>query len=86
MKELIRKTVLEYLALRPTGAFEVPQITRMINMRGMLDEHLSEESTQEALTFLVGLEHASMVHGEYGSSRHYQVTSKGVLAHERGLL
>ncbi|MDF3129246.1 hypothetical protein P0Y35_08570 [Kiritimatiellaeota bacterium B1221] len=84
MNEEIRKTVLEYLALRPTGAFELSQITRMINMRGMLDIELEEKQVDEALVFLLGMDFVSVQHGGLGSSKHWQVTSPGILYHERG--
>jgi len=82
--ELIRRTVLEYLALRPTAAYEVPQITRMINMHGMLDMKLQEHHTSEALAFLLGMDYVSVQHGGLGSSKNWQVTSPGILYHERG--
>lgn len=83
-KELIRSTVLEYLAQRPTAAYEAKQIARMINMRGMLDSDVLTDDVEEALTFLEGLGYVSSVFGGLGSSKHFRVTSAGTLFHERG--
>jgi DNA-binding PadR family transcriptional regulator len=84
MKELIRQTVLEYLAQRAAAAYQAEQIARMINLRKLFDEQLSEASVEEALAFLVSAGFASMTHGQMGASKHYQVTAAGTLAYERG--
>jgi hypothetical protein len=84
MKELIRQTVLEYLAQRAAAAFQAEQIARMINLRKLFDEQLSEADVEEALAFLVSLGYVSKTYSPMGSSKHYQVTATGTLAHERG--
>lgn len=85
MKELIRQTVLEYLAQRAAAAYQAEQIARMINLRNLFDEQLSVDDVQEALAFLVSAGYATMTHGTMGSSKHYQVTADGTLAYERGV-
>ena len=82
--ELNRQVVLEYLALRPTGAFSSDTITRMINTRGMVDEELTVKEVESALAFLLGLDYVSVQHGGLGSSKHWQATSAGILFYERG--
>ena len=83
-KELIRNTVLEYLSLRPTGAFDIYQITRMINMRGMLDLTLKDQDVEEALTFLEGMAFVKVIRGGLGASKNFMVTTQGILFYERG--
>jgi Fe2+ or Zn2+ uptake regulation protein len=84
MNELIRQTVLEYLAQRATAAFQAEQIARMVNLRRLFDEPLSPEQVEEALTFLVSLGYVSKTFSPMGASKHYQVTATGTLAYERG--
>jgi hypothetical protein len=83
MTELLRLSVREYLALRATAAFTLDTITRMINLRGLLDEKASREDVQAALVFLEGLEQVKSFYDDLGSTKNWQITSKGVLAHER---
>lgn len=84
MNELIRKTVLEYLVLRPAAAYTSAQIARMVNLQRMLDETMDAAAADAALVYLEGLGFVRSYYGEMGGQKNWQATTRGVQYYERG--
>lgn len=84
MKEHIRATALEYLALRPAAAQTPAQITRMVNLQRLLDQKIEVQDTLDALLYLEGLNYVRSFHGELGGEKNWQVTTAGIQYYERG--
>jgi hypothetical protein len=80
-KEECRHAVLAFLVDRPVVSHSVAAIRRGINREG---GDFTEPETREGVELLVGLALAKDVPDPLGSTRYYQATSAGVLAHERG--
>lgn len=81
--EEVRYEVRAHLYTRPQASEQVPQIRRHLARRGI---DLSDDAVSAALVFLEGLEPAqvSRRHNPMGGSLPFwQITSAGVLAHER---
>jgi len=89
--EQVRAAVLEFLAARQTLCYDDESLHRQLNKSRLLDFEATPDDVKGALVFLEGktLEGVALVahltHG-LGSTRFYQATSAGVLAHERGTL
>lgn len=81
-KEDLRKVVLEAIALRHPTALTISGIRRRVEAE--LDFKITDEDVEAALQFLKGLGLATVQFADLGSSQHWQATSKGVLANERG--
>jgi hypothetical protein len=81
-KEDLRKVILEVIALRHPTALTVQGIRRRAEPE--LDFKITDEDVTAALQFLKGLGLATVQYADLGSSQHWQCTSKGVLANERG--
>jgi hypothetical protein len=82
-KEALRHATLAFLAERAACAFPNSTITARIRAARLLDEMPDESDTAEALQFLAGLHLVSITPDALGSTKFYQATSAGVLAHER---
>jgi hypothetical protein len=80
-KEECRHAVLAFLAERPAVSHSIGAIRRGVNREG---GDFSEQECREAAEFLVGLGSASVVPDPLGSTRYYQISAQGTLAHERG--
>jgi hypothetical protein len=85
-REILRTAVLEYLAARPANAFDAEMIRRGIHRTSLIDFEANAEETSEALAFLRGGDFIRTTPHMLGATLSYQVTSAGVLAHERGTL
>lgn len=81
-KEEIRHVVLEALALRHPIALTVNAIWRRV--KAQLDFEITEADVEAALEFLRGMGLMQSKTDDMGSTKHWQATSQGVLAHERG--
>lgn len=80
-RELCRHEVRRYLAERSTLAFAARTIRQRLNANRQAD--WAEDEIEKALKFLEGLEQVEGVRDGLGSTRHYEITSDGVLAYER---
>lgn len=75
-----RRAVRDYLALRSTIAQSLPTIHRRLSV----EWDFSQGEIASALNFLTGTGEVSWSFDRYGSTKHWQITHQGVLAHERG--
>lgn len=82
-KQNLREALIEYLAKRSTAKFSISNITRNLARERMVDFVFSEADIAEALAVLNGLGFVRETMPKLGSVREYQVTSDGVLFHER---
>lgn len=81
-RETCRAAVREFLAYRPAVAHHPNDICRRLN-EGHQNDFAPVEVT-DALVFLVDLNHAQERRTPLGATKYYQITSAGILAHERG--
>ena len=77
-----RQAVLEFLAARLAVAHHPQTILRRLNAGHVNDFTIAE--VEAALAFRVSAQQAVIVYPEGGSTKYYQATAAGVLAHERG--
>lgn len=82
--ERIRRAVLEVLAARHPAAFPIEGIGRRVREDDLLDKRPTAEELESAVAFLQGLELVTSATDDFGSTKYYSATSKGVLAFERG--
>ncbi len=80
-KEECRHATLAFLADRPVVSHSVIAIRRGVNREG---GDFAEQEIREGVELLVGLALAKDVPDPLGSTRYYQASAAGVLAHERG--
>jgi hypothetical protein len=85
-REAIRTGVLKFLADRPALAFEARHIMERLNKSNELDFTAEPDDISDAIVFLRGSEFIKHAHHGLGATLYYQVTSAGVLAHERGTI
>lgn len=77
--EEVRYAVRQYLAERPS----IAQMTSTIRQRLAMENDFTYAEVQAALEFLVSLEQVKLTVSKLGSSKYYQITAAGTLAHER---
>lgn len=79
---IIRETVRDYLADRPSTAHPVTAIHRVVAR----EAQCSEQDILDALSFLLSLSpaQATTITEPLGSRKYYQITAAGTLARERG--
>jgi hypothetical protein len=77
-----RQDVLGFLAARQALAHHPQTICRGLNAGHRHDYAVAE--VLAALSFRLSAGHVQVVHPEGGSTKYYQATAAGVLAHERG--
>ncbi len=77
-----RQKVLGFLSDRQALAHHPQTVCRRLNAGHVHDFTIDE--VEAALAFRVSAGHALVVYPEGGSTKYYQATSAGVLAHERG--
>ena len=80
--EEARREVLGFLAVRNLLAHSLPAVRRGVNRAGF---DFNEEEIASALGVLIGLGLAIDRVDPLGSSKYYQATASGVIAHERNL-
>ena len=80
-KEECRKEVRNWLAQRQALAFTNDTVRRRLNAEG---NDFTQGEVNDALVFLVGRKHVGVTPDGDGATPHYQATSEGVLAAERG--
>lgn len=83
--QILRHAVRRYLAERSVTALMPAAICRMMQARQYVDFPITVEDVQAACTFLCRLApaQATEIPDSLGGSRAYQITSEGVLSHER---
>lgn len=79
-REEIRLAVRTYLVDRPAVAPTAAAIHRGIQR----DTGATLPEVEAACIFLVGLQQVAVLRMPLGASRGYQITSAGIIAHERG--
>jgi chorismate mutase len=79
-REDCRREVLRFLAERAALAHDAGAIRRRINQLGY---ELGDEDVRAALLFLRGLDLVAERFDPLGASKYWQVTSAGILHHER---
>jgi hypothetical protein len=77
--EEVRYAVRQYLAERPS----IAQMVSTIRQRLAMENDFTYAEVQAALDFLVSLEQVKLTVSKLGSSKYYQITAAGTLAHER---
>lgn len=85
-RESLRTELLAYLADRPANAFDPETLLQRLIKTNVLEFTPTIEDLAGALAFLRGAELVSVTPHGLGATNFYQVTSTGVLAHERGTL
>jgi hypothetical protein len=85
-REDLRTVLLQYLKERAANAFPADVLLQRINKTGLIDFEANAEELSEALAFLRGSNFIALTPHAHGATPFYQVTSAGVLAHERGTL
>lgn len=78
-REDCRHEVLRYLAERPSLAFRASTIAQKLHR----ENHFTIDEINDALVFLVDSKHAKVDTDSMGSTEFFQITSAGMLAHER---
>lgn len=84
--EQVRAAVLEYLATRPSLSYDLPLLLRQVNKSRALDYEVTADDLTGAVAFL---EDKGLIKHSFsllGSTRFFQATAAGCLAHERGTL
>lgn len=81
-KEDLRHVVLEIIALRHPTALSVSAIRR--RAENEVDFKITDEDVETTLEFLRGLSLTKFETDGLGTTKHWQATSAGVLANERG--
>jgi hypothetical protein len=83
-REDCRRHVLRFLAERPAGAHHAKTVRQKLNAGHEADYELEE--IVSALAFLTSTEPARVkeIPAPMGSTKYFQATAAGVLAHERG--
>ncbi len=84
--QLVRQAALEFLAKRPTLAFDAETLVERLQRSPTLDFRPEAEEVVAAVTFLEGLKFVEHKRAQLGRTLYYQATSAGVLAFERGTL
>lgn len=82
-KQTLREAVVEYLANRSTMKFSVAALTRGVSKARLVDFPFSEADIAEVLAVLSGFGFVKEIMPKLGSIREYQITSDGVVFHER---
>lgn len=82
-KQSLRETVVEYLAKRPTAKFTISAMCRNLTRAQMVDFPFSEADVAEVLALLEGFGYTQKLRPPLGSIPEHQITSQGVLFHER---
>jgi hypothetical protein len=82
-REILRKTVLKFLAERFRLAFDTAQLVALIKRRGMADFDFDLEDIQKALAVVEGLGLIEKVTEELGATEYFKITSKGIIENER---
>lgn len=82
--ESLRLAAREVLASRPGVALPLPGIRRRIEQATLVDHKFTEEELRAALAVLIGLKQIEVTYDQLGSTEHFQATSEGILAFERG--
>ena len=85
-REHLRNACMSILAQRPRQAFDamaIERYLRRLDFMELSDAHFDIDDVQDALDFLVGLEHVRIVQERYGSTPYYKATAAGILARER---
>jgi hypothetical protein len=85
-RESLRTELLAYLANRPASSFEPEVLLQRLIKTQVLEFTPVMEDLAGALAFLRGSEFITLTPHAHGATPFYQVTSTGVLAHERGTL
>ncbi len=84
--ETVRIALLAFLSPRQSLSFDLPTLLFRLNRSGQIDFKLQPDDLTKAVAFLEGKEYIKHTVSALGSTRFYQATSAGVLAHERGTL
>lgn len=79
-REDCRREVLNYLAERSAVALPRDTIQRGLKSKG----NFEDAEILHACSFLVGLNLLKEETAKLGSTKYYQITSEGILHHERG--
>lgn len=79
-KQELRELARAHLAERPRLALAPEDVHRALSRK----MHCTIPEVADALALLVSLEQAKQVTASLGSTRYYQITAAGILAHERG--
>ena len=82
-REILRQTVVGYLATRQQLEFEASAIRRSIVSRQKIDFAAADEDVIQALEFLQGLGFVEHHTSEIGATVYWKATSNGVLESER---
>lgn len=82
--ESLRLAAREVLASRPGVALDLRGIRRRIEQEQHVDFRFTEDELRAALAVLEGLKWIAITHGALGATEHFQATSEGILAFERG--
>ena len=84
--EQVREVVLEYLADRQELSYDMPLLLERLNKSRALDFKIEPDDLTGAIAFLEGRGFITHSFHRLGSTRFFQATSAGVLAHERGTI
>ena len=82
-KQSLREATVKYLAGKPTMKFGISSLKWMIEKNKLADFPFSEADLAESLALLEGFSYVKQLPPPLGSIPEFQITSQGVLFHER---
>lgn len=82
-REILRKSVVGYLAVRQGLKFAASSIRRSIASRGLVDFTIFDADVEQALQFAKGFGWVAESNSDVGASVYWESTSAGVLEAER---